>query len=81
MPLREEKLLKKIISGCLFCYVQCDIEEPENLRGAFAYIPPVFKNNKIGRDVLDSFMKVYAEKEGLLIQPSIMPISNNFLDN
>ena len=57
MPLREEGLLENIKPGNLFGFVQCDIEVPENLGEAFANFPPIFKNNNVGSDDLDPFIK------------------------
>ena len=81
MPLREERLLENMKSGGLFGYVQCDIEVAENLREAFAYFPPICKNIKVGRDDIGTFMKEYAEKEGILTQPRRMVISSYSLEN
>ena len=81
MSLREEKLLENIKLGSLFGYVQSHIEVPENLREALANFPPIFKNNKNGRDDIGPFMKENAEKEGILTQPRRMPTSSYFLEN
>ena len=81
MPLREERRLQIIKCGSLFGYVQCDIELLENLREAFANFPPIFKNLDAGRDDIGSFIKEFAEKEGLLTQLRRMIISSFFLEN
>ena len=81
IPLRNENHLETFKSGNLFGYVQCDIEVPENLREVFPNFPPIFKNNIVGRDVIDPFMKEFPEKEGLLTHPRRMLNSNFFLEN
>ena len=65
----------------MFGYVQCDIEVPEELKKAFAYFPPIFKNTNVGRHDIGLLMNEYAEKEGLLRQPRKMLISSYFLEN
>ena len=45
--LSEEQLLKGIIDGRLFGYVQCDFEVPEHLRDYFSNFPPNFKNTVV----------------------------------
>ena len=79
--LREERLLEQIRIGKLFGYVQCDIEVPEELKKNFPNFPPIFKNTTVGRHNIESLMKGYAEKEGLLCQPRKMLISSYFLEN
>ena len=81
IPLSEERLLERIKNGSLFGYVQCDIEVPPELREQFANFPPIFKNINVGRDDIGSFMKNYAEQEGLLSQPRRMLISSYSLEN
>ena len=76
MPIREEKLYENSKSGSLLDYAHCDIEEPENLREAFANFSPIFKNINVGGDHIRPFMKDYAKKEGLLTQRRRMPISS-----
>ena len=81
MLLKEERFLEIITSGNLFGYVQCDIGVPENLREAFANFQPILKNNFIGRDDIGPLMMDYAEKKGLLTQPSTLLKSSYFLEN
>ena len=65
-PLSEEQLLQEIIDGRLFGYVQCDIEEPEQLRGYFSNFPPIFKNTVVSKNDIGDLIKEYAEKEGIM---------------
>ena len=80
-PLREEGLLEQIRSGKLFSYVQCDIEELEELKKKFANFPPIFKKTTVGRHDIGLLMKDYAEQEGLLCQPRKTLIISHFLEN
>ena len=80
-PLREENQLEQKRSGKLFGYVQCDIQEPEELKKNFANFPPIFKNTNTCRHDIGLLMKDYAEKEGLLCQPRKIMISSYFLEN
>ena len=57
------------------------LKYPRISEKAFANFPPIFRNNIVGRDDIGPFMKEYAEKEGLLIQPKKMLISIYFLEN
>ena len=66
-PLSEEQLLRRIIDGRLFGYVQCDIEVPENLRDYFFNFPPVFKITVVSEDDIGNLMEQYAEKENRMI--------------
>ena len=66
LPLREETLLEQTRSGKLFCYVQCDIEVPEELKKKFANFTSFFKNTNVGQHDIGILMKDYAEEEGLL---------------
>ena len=79
--LREETLLEQIRRGKLFGYVQCDIEEPEELLQNFDNFPPVLKNTNVGRLDIGLPMKDYAEEEGLLYQPRKLLISSYFHEN
>ena len=81
MLIREERLFENIKSGSLFGYVHCDIEVPENLQESFANFPPIVKNINVGRDGNGSFMKEYADKEGILTQPRKMLTSSFFVEN
>ena len=80
-PLREEGLLEQIRSGKFFGYVQCEIEEPEELKKKFAYFPPIFKNTIVGRHDIGLRMTDYAEKEGLLCQLRKMLNMSHLLEN
>ena len=62
LPLREESLLEQLRIGKLFCYVECDIEVPEELKKKSANFPPIFKNTNVGRHDIGLLMKDYAEK-------------------
>ena len=80
-PLSEEQLFQGIIDGRLFCYVQCDIEVPENLRSYFSNVPPIFKNTVVSREDFGNLMREYAEKEKIMPQPRRMLISSFNLTN
>ena len=80
-PLSEEQLLRGLIDGQLFGYVQCDIEVPEHLRDYFSNFPPSFKNTAVSRIDIGDLMREYAEKEGIMPQPRRMLISSFILTN
>ena len=65
-PLSEERILKGIINGRFFGYVQCDIEVPEHLKSYFSNFPPIFKNTVFGREDIGALMREYAEKENIM---------------
>ena len=80
-PLSEEGLLRGVIDGRLFGYVQCDIEVPEHLRDYFSNFPPIFKNTAVSRDDIGNLMKQYAKNENIMVQPRRMLISSFILTN
>ena len=81
MPLREERLLDNIKSGSLSGYIDCDMELLENLREAFAHVPPIFRIINVGRDDSGPFVEEYVEKGGLLTQLKRMLNSSFFMES
>ena len=79
--LSKEQLLQRIIDGQHFGYVQCDFEVLEQLRDHFSNLPPLFKSTVVSRDDFGNLMKEYAEKEGIMPQPTRMLISSFILTN
>ena len=80
-PLSEHQIMQQIKNNTLFGYVQCALSVPKCLRNAFKHFPPIFKNSFVSRDDIGEYMKTYAEKHGLLQQPSKMLISSYHLEN
>ena len=80
-PSTEEQLLRGIIDGQLFGYVQCDIEVPEHLRRYFSNFPPIFKKTVVSREDIGTLMREYAEKENIMEQPGRTLISSFVLRN
>ena len=80
-PISQDQLLRRIIDGRLFGYVQCDIEAPEHLHDYFSNFPPVFKNDVVTRNNIGDLIKEYAEKEGIMPQPIRMLIWSFILTN
>ena len=80
-PLSEEQLMQEIKSRRLFGYVLCDLKVPEHLKAYFAKFLPVFKNTVVSRKDIGDLMKEYADKEGIMSQPSRMLISRFHLEN
>ena len=64
----EEDVLKAIQSGELFGMVECDVHVPEELREAFAEMPPIFKNTEVSLEDVSEGMRDYAEQNKLLKQ-------------
>ena len=79
--LAAEQLLEEIKERKLFGYVQCDFEEPENLRVDFANFPPIFKNTLVSESDIGDLIENYAEEKRLLSQPRKMLISSFTLQN
>ena len=65
----------------LFGYVQCDFENPEELRERFPIFPPIFKNCDVGREYIGKFMLDYAERKALILKPQRMLILSYKLNN
>ena len=80
-PLSEECVMREIIDGRLFGYVQCDIEVPEHLSDYFCNFPATFKKTVVSGNDIGDLMKEYAEKEGIMPQPRRMLISSFILTN
>ena len=80
-PLSEEGLLRGVIDGQLFGYVQCDIEVPEHLRDYFSNFPPIIRNTAVSSVDNGNLTKQYAEKGNIMVQPRRMLISCFILTN
>ena len=50
-----------------FCYIQFEIEMPEELRENFPNFSSLLKNKNTGRIIFGPLMKKFADKVGLLI--------------
>ena len=79
--LSEEQLLREIIDGKLFGWVQCDIVVPKQLRRCFSSFPPMFKSTVINREGTGTLMRVYAKKDNFMAQPRRMLMLNFHLTN
>ena len=77
----EEGLLRGVIDGQLFGYVQCDIEVPEHLRDYFSNFPPIIRNTAVSSVDNGNLTKQYAEKGNIMVQPRRMLISCFILTN
>ena len=62
-PLRKQRLLEQIRSGKLFCYVQCDIEVPEELKKILLVSHPLSKIKNVGWHDIGLLMQDYNEKD------------------
>ena len=80
-PLSTDSLLAKINDGSLFCYVQCDLIVPDELKSKFANFPPIFKNTEVGRNDIGDYKKNYAIENDMLKHPQRMLISSFKLEN
>ena len=56
----QNEILTAVIDGALFGMVECDVHVPDNLRGHFAEMQPVFKNTAVTRDDIGPYMRQYA---------------------
>ena len=65
----QNEILTAVIDGTLFGMVECDVRVPDNLRGHFAEMQPVFKNPTITRDDIGPYMRQYAEEHNILTKP------------
>ena len=68
------QLMDEKKKGTMFGYVQCDNENPEQLRNKIAKFPPVFKK-KLSSVRMIYVMQNCAEEEGLTSQPRTILIS------
>ena len=79
--LSEERLMQEIRSRTLFGYLQCDLKVHEHLKAYFANFPPTFNSTVVSRNNIGDLMKEYAEREGMMSQPSRMLTSSFRLIN
>ena len=72
----QNEILTAVIDGTLFGMVECDVRVPDNLRGHFAEMQPVFKNTTVTRDDIGSYMRQYAEEHNILTKPRRMLVGS-----
>ena len=72
----QNEILTAVIDGALFGMVECDVRVPDNLRGHFAEMQPVFKNTTVTRDDIGPYMRQYAEEHNILTKPRRMLVGS-----
>ena len=72
----QNEILTAVIDGTLFGMVECDVRVPDNLRGHFAEMQPVFKNTTVTRDDIGPYMRQYAEEHNILTKPRRMLVGS-----
>lgn len=76
LPMTEEDIIKSLLSGEFFGFIECDISVPTHLRERFSEMCPIFKNVEVGRESLSEHMRTYAEENHCLNQPQRMLIGS-----
>ena len=64
----EETILEAVMNDRMFGALEVDVEVPDQLRGKFAEMPPIFKNAEVSREDIGDHMKRYAEENGIMNQ-------------
>jgi hypothetical protein len=52
----------------MFGALEVDLQVPDDLKGTFAEMSPVFKNTHVSRDDIGDHMKTYAEEQEIRSQ-------------
>ena len=67
----QNEILRAVIDGALFGKFECDVHFPDNHRGHFAKIQPVFKNTTVTRGDIGPNMRKQAEEHNILTKPFV----------
>ena len=68
--------LVDVRAGTVFGLIECDGCVPKALREDFGEIQPVFKNIRLTRDDLGTFMRRYAEDHNTMTTPTCMLVGS-----
>ena len=60
--LNQNQIIKYIKDGCLFSFVECDIEVPDHLKDYFSEMTSIFKNTEISLKDVGQHMQEYAKE-------------------
>ena len=63
--LKQDQIIQYIQDGCLFGFVECDIEVPDHLKKYFLEMTPILKNVNICLDDIGEFMQEYAKEHSI----------------
>ena len=77
----SQQILSGVRAGTVFGLIECDLCVPEALREQFAEMQPVFKNIRLTRDDLGTFMRRYAEEHNIMATPRRMLVGSYRDDN
>lgn len=65
----EAALLEAVENDSFFGLVECDIRTPDDLKGRFSEMAPVFKHASVGREHTEGCMRRWLEREDKLTRP------------
>ena len=77
----QNEILTAEIDCALFGIVECDVRFPDNIRGHFAEMQPVFKNKTVTRDDIGPCMHQHAEEHTILTKPRRILVGSYRGDN
>lgn len=65
-PTSEAEILRDVLKGCLFGYVECDLHVPYHLHEYFGKMLPIFRNVDVGHEHLSDHMRAHVKETGAL---------------
>ena len=61
----QDQIIQYIQEGCLFGFVECDIEVPDQVKDYFSEMTPIFKNVDVCLDDVGEVMQEYAKQHNI----------------
>ena len=76
--LNQNQIIQYIQDGCLFGFVECDIEVPDHLKDYFSEMTPIFKNTEVSLKDVGQYMQEYAKEHNIKDIPRRLLIGSYF---
>ena len=72
----SQQILRGVRDGTIFGLIECDVSVPITLHAHFSEMQPVFRNIRLTRDNIGSFMRRYAEEHDIMTTPRRMLVGS-----
>ena len=76
--LTQDEIIQYIQDGCIFGFVECDIEVPDHLKDYFLEMMPILKNVDVCFDDVGEFMQNYVKEHSIKDVPCCLLIGSYF---
>ena len=76
--LNQNQIIQYIQDGCLFGFVECDIEVPDHPKDYFSEMNPIFKNTEVSLKDVGQHMQEYAKEYKIKDIPRRLLIGSYF---